>query len=140
QRHLQQTQKSRPDAQPGDGAQQPAQVLKGALLFSLWYDEPHRPTRDGTPTCWASAPTMKRMARRQTALPIERPFALTRQFGEDPAKQRQWQAFLNRNQITAGSLADTVSLIDVLLWPPTEVAAAKSQATATWHPETGRWV
>ena len=21
-------------------------LLKGALLFSLWYDEPHRPTRD----------------------------------------------------------------------------------------------
>ena len=21
-------------------------VLKGALLFSLWYDQPHRPTRD----------------------------------------------------------------------------------------------
>ena len=21
-------------------------LLKGALLFSIWYDEPHRPTRD----------------------------------------------------------------------------------------------
>jgi hypothetical protein len=34
-------------------------LLKGALLFALWYDEPHRPTR--TPTCWALAPTTKRI-------------------------------------------------------------------------------
>ncbi|SFN47791.1 Nucleotidyl transferase AbiEii toxin, Type IV TA system [Dokdonella immobilis] len=26
--------------------QQPGFVLKGALLFALWFDEPHRPTRD----------------------------------------------------------------------------------------------
>jgi hypothetical protein len=24
----------------------PNYLLKGALLFSLWYDQPHRPTRD----------------------------------------------------------------------------------------------
>jgi hypothetical protein len=78
-------------------------------------------------------------ARRQTPLPTERPLALTRQFGEDSAKLRQWQAFLNKNRITAGSLADTVALLDLLLWPPTEVAVANSQVTATWHPEPERW-
>ena len=77
--------------------------------------------------------------RRQTKLPTERPLALTRQFSQDPAKLRQWQAFLNKNRITAGSLADTVALLNLLLWPPTEVAAANSQATATWHPASERW-
>jgi hypothetical protein len=66
--------------------------------------------------------------------------ALTKQFSEDATKLRQWQAFLNKNRIEAGSLSDTVALLDDLLWPPTEVAAAGSQATATWHPEALRWV
>ncbi|HEY8906346.1 MAG TPA: nucleotidyl transferase AbiEii/AbiGii toxin family protein, partial [Rhodoferax sp.] len=63
-----------------------------------------------------------------------------RQFSEDPSKIRQWQAFLNKNHITAGSLTDTVSQLDLLLWPPTEVAAAQSKATATWMPEAKQWV
>lgn len=79
-------------------------------------------------------------ARRMTALPTERPLALTRQFSEDAAKLRQWQAFLNKNRIAAASLGETVALLDDLLWPPTQVAAAGSQATATWRPDALRWV
>ena len=79
-------------------------------------------------------------ARRQTALPTERPMALTKQFSEDAAKLRQWQAFLNKNRIGAASLGDTVALLDDLLWPPTQVAAAHSQAKATWRPDSLRWV
>ena len=78
-------------------------------------------------------------ARRNTPLPTERPLALTRQFSEDPAKVRQWQAFLNKNHINAGSLTDTVALLDLLLWPPTEVAATQSDVTATWMPKTKHW-
>ena len=79
-------------------------------------------------------------ARRQTALPTQRPLALTKQFSGDAAKLRQWQAFLNKNRIDAASLGDTVALLDDLLWPPTQVAAANSQATAIWHPDSLRWV
>ena len=79
-------------------------------------------------------------ARRQTALPTQRPLALTKQFSGDAAKLRQWQAFLNKNRIDAASLGDTVALLDDLLWPPTQVAAANSQATATWRPDSLRWV
>ena len=61
-------------------------------------------------------------------------------FSADAAKLRQWQAFLNKNRIEAASLGDTVALLDDMLWPPTEVAAAGSQATATWRPEALRWV
>ncbi|RYF52843.1 MAG: nucleotidyl transferase AbiEii/AbiGii toxin family protein [Comamonadaceae bacterium] len=78
--------------------------------------------------------------RRQTALPNERPLALTRGFSEDATKLRQWQAFLNRNRIEAASLGETVALLENLPWPPTEVAAANSQANARWRPEALRWV
>ena len=92
---------------------------------------------DGATLAAAIAATF---ARRQTALPTERPLALTQQFSEDAAKLRQWQAFLNKNRIEAASLRDTVALLDDLLWPPTQVVAAGSQVTATWHPDALGWV
>ena len=92
---------------------------------------------DGATLAAAIAATF---TRRQTALPTERPLALTQQFSEDTAKLRQWQAFLNKNRIKAASLGDTVALLDDLLWPPTQVAAAGTQATATWRPDALRWV
>ena len=92
---------------------------------------------DGATLATAIAATF---ARRQTALPTERPMALTKQFSEDAAKSRQWQAFLNKNRIEAASLGDTVALLHDLLWPPTQVAAAGTQATATWRPDALRWV
>lgn len=92
---------------------------------------------DGATLAAAIAATF---GRRQTALPTERPLALTRQFSEDAAKLRQWQAFLNRNRIEAASLNGVVALLDDLLWPPTQVAAAGSQATAIWCPDALRWV
>ena len=92
---------------------------------------------DGATLAAAIAATF---ARRQTTLPIERPLALTKQFSEDAAKQRQWQAFLNKNRIASGSLGDTIALLGDMLWPPTQVAAAKSEATATWRPDSLQWV
>lgn len=92
---------------------------------------------DGATLAAAIAATF---ARRQTALPVEHPLALTSGFSEDAIKVRQWQAFLNRNRIGAASLGETVALLENLLWPPTEVAAANSQANARWRPEALRWV
>ena len=92
---------------------------------------------DGATLAMAIAATF---ARRQTALPTDRPLALTKQFSGDAAKLRQWQAFLNKNRIDAASLGDTVALLDDLLWPPTQVAATNSQATAIWRPDSLRWV
>lgn len=96
-----------------------------------------RTTLDGATLAAAIAATF---SRRQTALPTERPLALTKQFSEDAAKLRQWRAFLNKNRIEAASLGDTIALLDDLLWPPTVVAATNSGATATWRPEALRWV
>lgn len=82
---------------------------------------------DGTTLARAIAATF---ARRNTALPTQRPLALTRQFSEDAAKVRQWQTFLKKNRLTASTLADTVALLDLLLWPATQVAGAQSGAPA----------
>lgn len=92
---------------------------------------------DGATLATAIAATF---ARRQTALPAERPLALTQEFSDDPAKLRQWGAFLGKNRLTADSLAETIALLDSLLWAPTQVAAANSRATATWRPDSLRWV
>jgi len=96
-----------------------------------------RTVLDGATLASAIAATF---ARRNTTLPTQRPLALTKQFGEDAAKLRQWQAFLNKNRITADSLAKTVSLLELLLWPPTEMAAAQGGTSVTWMPEHGKWM
>ena len=96
-----------------------------------------RTVLDGATLAAAIAATF---ARRQTALPTERPLALTKPFSDDPTKLRQWQAFLTKNRIEAACLGDTVALLEDLLWPPTQVAAANTLATATWRPEALRWV
>jgi hypothetical protein len=96
-----------------------------------------RTVLDGATLASAIAATF---ARRNTTLPTQRPLALTKQFGEDAAKLRQWQAFLNKNRITADSLAETVSLLELLLWLPTEMAAAEGGTSMTWMPEHGKWM
>jgi Nucleotidyl transferase AbiEii toxin, Type IV TA system len=78
-------------------------------------------------------------ARRKTALPAERPLALTQRFSSDPAKLRQWKAFQNKIRTDGTSLAQTVSLIDALLWQPTLAAAHEQPAPGTWNPEAMRW-
>lgn len=91
---------------------------------------------DGATLAAAMAATF---ARRVTTLPSVPPTALTARFGEDAAKVRQWQAFLGKNRLVAGSLVDTVELLSRLLWPATQVAAARSSANASWSPEAGNW-
>ena len=91
---------------------------------------------DGATLATAIAATF---AKRQTPLPIVHPLALTRQFSEDPAKLMQWQAFLNKNRITAASLAETVALLSLMLYLPTQLAAVNGEAMTTWHPESGQW-
>lgn len=92
---------------------------------------------DGATLAKAIAATF---AGRSTPLPSEPPLALRRRFSEDDAKLRQWQAFLKRSRIVTSPLADTVALLQMLLWPPTQVAASGSTATATWSPEAAMWV
>jgi Nucleotidyl transferase AbiEii toxin, Type IV TA system len=78
-------------------------------------------------------------ARRGATLPTHPPVALTAEFGGDAAKQRQWQAFLRKGRIDAGTLAETVDLLHTLLWPATQVALSASDANATWQARQLRW-
>jgi hypothetical protein len=92
---------------------------------------------DGATLARALAATF---ARRGTALPAQPPVALTRAFGDDDAKQRQWQAFLSKGRIDAGTPAETVDLLHTLLWPASQVAASASDANATWQAQGRTWV
>ena len=47
-------------------------------------------------------------ARRGTTLPASTPIALTPEFAADPAKVRQWGAFLNKAQLQAHDLPEVV--------------------------------
>jgi predicted nucleotidyltransferase component of viral defense system len=50
-------------------------------------------------------------ARRGTALPSGTPAGLRNEFGEDAAKQMQWQAFLKKNRLSAMPLTDLVNFL-----------------------------
>jgi Nucleotidyl transferase AbiEii toxin, Type IV TA system len=91
---------------------------------------------DGATLARAIAATF---ARRGTALPTELPVALTHRFGEDNAKQLQWQAFLNKGRLSAGTLPATVWLLQMLLWPATQVAVSGGNASATWKAPEKQW-
>jgi predicted nucleotidyltransferase component of viral defense system len=67
---------------------------------------------DGLPR--AIAATFKR---RDTAIPAERPDALTEAFANDPAKQRQWEAFLRGIEAEPVALAQIVEELALLLMP-----------------------
>jgi hypothetical protein len=57
-------------------------------------------------------------ARRGTAVPAEMPLGLTEAFARDPAKQKQWQAFLGRNRLEAPSLEQVVADVRELVAVP----------------------
>jgi predicted nucleotidyltransferase component of viral defense system len=56
-------------------------------------------------------------ARRQTAIPVELPDALTIAFAEDPVKLRQWDAFAIDIATLPGSLADVIDDLATFLMP-----------------------
>jgi hypothetical protein len=78
-------------------------------------------------------------ARRGTGLPGEPPTALRPAFAADEQKQRQWQSFMQRNRLAGSELLPTIALLHDLLWPPTQVAAANSAATARWNAHRRAW-
>lgn len=96
-----------------------------------------RTTLDGATLARAIAATF---ARRQTALPDAPPLALRAEFAADPAKQRQWSAFSARNRLADTQFDHTIGLLYTLLWPPTQVAASASNATAQWSPAELKWL
>ena len=78
--------------------------------------------------------------RRKTELPMKPPLALTSEFGTDPAKVRQWQAFLKKGKLeVAGASLDAVcSFLNGFLRPPTLAIGAGKSFQHSWPPG-GLW-
>lgn len=83
----------------------------------------------------AIAATVKR---RNTALPAQRPLALTSLLHQDAAKQLQWKAFVNKNRLDVNSLEQVVSVLEKLLWHPTQSAWGQAQPL-NWRAESLQW-
>jgi hypothetical protein len=80
-------------------------LLKGALLFNLWYDMPHRPTKDID---------LLGIGDNDLALPIR----LTDEFANDPTRESMWKAFLRKNELEQKSLIEVISVIKNLIQMP----------------------
>lgn len=78
--------------------------------------------------------------RRRSTLPTEPPLALTGEFGTDPTKVKQWEAFIRKGKLKAGptKLEDVIVCLESFLMPPSRVAAAGEVFSATW-PSGGPW-
>ena len=78
-------------------------------------------------------------ARRGTVVPQTPPAALTIEFSAESIKVKQWQAFLSKAKLKADSLPDVIAVLNTLLWPPTQAAAAGHAFTLRWAPRALGW-
>ncbi len=78
--------------------------------------------------------------RRQTPLPAGPPPALTAEFSESAAKERQWQAFLRKARLQehVPDLAVVTRHIERFIMPPSEALKAERLFKAKWSPG-GPW-
>ena len=78
--------------------------------------------------------------RRRTTLPAGLPLALSPEFGADPSKARQWDAFTKRGglKVAEQDLANVVEVIREFLGPVTSAAAGKTTLKGHW-PKGGDW-
>ena len=117
-------------------------VLKGAMLFRVWTGELHRPTRDvdflgyGEALARAFRATFER---RGTPLPAGVPTGLSRGFGEDDGKLRQWRAFLGRMRIVdmPESLSKAITIVGQFALPALHAAAESGPSPGLWVPASG---
>ena len=78
--------------------------------------------------------------RRSTALPAAVPLALSDSFGNDPMKQRQWQAFVKRGRLrmSAASFVAVVEANRTFLMPAITAAVEAKKFNAHWT-KGGPW-
>jgi predicted nucleotidyltransferase component of viral defense system len=92
---------------------------------------------DGAVLALALKSTFKR---RRTVIPSSPPVAFTAQFSSIPAKQRQWQAFLDERELADApqSLATTIDAIARFLSEPLNAVEANIVFQRIW-PKGGPW-
>jgi predicted nucleotidyltransferase component of viral defense system len=73
---------------------------------------------------------------RRTPLPAQPPIGLTRAFAEDPAKQKQWIAFVARSRLVErpDGFAVVIDKVCEFLWP---IISATADGPGTWTPSIG---
>jgi hypothetical protein len=67
-------------------------------------------------------------ARRKTPVPVDPPYALTRAFAEDRAKQQQWASFVESIGVELPPLAEIIEGLAAFLMPQTAAARAFEEA------------
>lgn len=77
--------------------------------------------------------------RRGTALPAGTPVPLSKAFAEDPAKLRQWQAFLSKSGLPARELPGVIELLAAWLRPALQAARRGEPFNVKWDPATRGW-
>jgi hypothetical protein len=78
-------------------------------------------------------------ARRGSALPPIEPVALTPAFAADPAKARQWHAFLSKSKLPDVALLEVTTALHAFLWPPCLAAASATIFERRWTPARDAW-
>ena len=96
-------------------------LLKGALLFTLWYDMPHRATRDADLLVRAIRATFERRA---MTIPATLPVGLTDEFAQDASRQALWLAFIKKNELAPISLSTVIGQLRMALAPVLVTAMA----------------
>ena len=76
--------------------------------------------------------------RRETQMPAA-PAIFTDRFGQDPDKQRQWSAFIQRTKITQSSFSETLSLIKDFLKPLYDAIRENLPWKREWNHSTLSW-
>jgi hypothetical protein len=79
--------------------------------------------------------------RRRGALPpTVTPLALTEEFGTDPSKITQWEAFVRKGKLALdpAKLEEVIAVLDSFLMPPSQAAATDETFSTTWMPG-GPW-
>jgi hypothetical protein len=80
------------------------------------------------------------LQRRGTAIPGEKPIALTKQYWDNPTRPAQMRAFVRRARIEApeGFADECARMLDVFLWPILEDVRSERAPTGSWSPG-GPW-
>lgn len=78
--------------------------------------------------------------RRRTPLPEDAPLALTSEFADDPTKQSQWNAFIQRGVLEqeVPALDNVVDFLQEFVMPPTRAVVRDVKFTLIWQP-FGPW-
>jgi len=78
--------------------------------------------------------------RRRSLPPAEMPLALTTEFGSDPTKITQWEAFVRKGKLATNpaKLNAVIAALAEFLMPPSRTAAAGEVFSAIWRPG-GPW-